>query len=767
MIRATLLISALAVLCGCTTIPAHYGGPAPFVVAKDGVAQCRIVVGADAPASTKYAAEELQRFLGEITGATFDVVPDTEPFAKNEIIVGCNKHFDQVKKDKKLYEGLGNEGYALQNSTSHLLIAGGEPRGTLYGVYGLLEDHFGCRWFTPTVSKIPKQPNLSVPINSYRVVPTLEYREPFVADCFDGDWAARNRMNSSTARLEEKHGGKVTYFGFVHTFNMLLPPEQYFDAHPEYFSLVNGKRLKERTQLCCTNEDVIRIVTEAVQKNMREHPEATVFSVSQNDWYNYCECDKCTALAESEGSQLAPVLALVNHVAKSVAQEFPDKLIDTLAYQYTRKPPKTMRAEPNVIIRLCSIECCFAHSFETCDSMENVAFEQDVIEWGKICKRLWVWNYNTSFSNYFMPYPNLRVRNDNIKFYAANNVKGIFEQDVYTTLNGELSGLSGYLNAKMLWSPGYNEDTAINEFLDAVYGRAAPLIREYIDLIHNRVEAENIHMDIWIGPQHELLDHGVLELADHIWDVAESRVADQPDVLERVRAARLSVDFAIIERERTEGLKIYEIDQVARSLKVRPEFAARVKRFFEIAERNGVSNLRESQGEIGLYKKELEAYTDSVSGPSREAAKNVGKLAPGLSYRLYHGVWEKLPDFASLTPDKEGVATEVNMSFTQRRDALALDFNGYFYAPQEGVYLFHLRSNDGSKLYLDGDVLIDNDGLHKITVKSAITTLKKGYHPIRVSYFEAGGQEDLGLAVEGPGFTKTPIMASMLFHAPK
>ncbi|MCC6795185.1 MAG: DUF4838 domain-containing protein [Candidatus Hydrogenedentes bacterium] len=764
MVRIAVFLSCLVFAVGCATTGS---APHDLFLAKDGVAQGRIIVGADAPPSTKYAAEELKRFLGEISGGTFEIAPDTVALKPGDIVLGCNAQFGKATKRKSLYASLGNESYVIENTGRNLLIAGGEPRGTLYGVYALLEEDYGCRWFTPAVSKIPKTPTLKAPSSTRSVTPTLEYREPFVADCFDGDWAARNRMNSSSARLEEKHGGKVTYFGFVHTFNMLLPPEQYFDQHPEYFSLVSGKRLKERTQLCCTNDDVIRIVTEAVQKNMREHPEATVFSVSQNDWYNYCECDKCTALAESEGTQLAPVLALVNHVAKSVAKEFPDKLIDTLAYQYTRKPPKTMRAEPNVIIRLCSIECCFAHSFETCDSMENVAFEQDVIEWGKICKRLWVWNYNTSFSNYFMPYPNLRVRNNNIAFYARNSVKGIFEQDVYTTLNGELSGLSGYLNAKMLWNPDYDEDTAINEFLDSVYGKAAPLIREYIDLIHNRVEAENIHMDIWIGPQNELLDHGVLELADHIWDAAEARVADQPDVLERVRAARLAVDFAIIERERTEGLKIYEIDQTARSLKVRPEFAARVKRFFEVAERNGVTNLRESQGDINLYKKELEAYTDSVSGPVRDAAKNVGKLEPGLSYRLYHGVWEALPDFSSLTPAAEGVATEVGMSFTQRRDALALDFSGYFFAPQEGVYLFHLRSNDGSKLHLDNEVLIDNDGLHKITVKSAITTLKKGYHPIRVSYFEAGGQEDLGLSVEGPGFTKTPITASMLYHAPK
>ena len=385
-----------------------------------------------------------------------------------------------------------------------------------------------------------------------------------------------------------------------------------------------------------------------------------------------------------------------------------------------------------------------------------------MIDWGKICNRLWVWNY-TSFSNYFMPYPNLRVRNDNIKFYVRNNVKGIFEQDVYTTLNGELSGLSGYLNAKLLWNPNYDEDTAINEFLDAVYGKAAALVREYIDLLHNHVEAENIHMDIWIGPQHPLLDHGVLELADHIWDVAEARVADQPDVLERVRVARLPVDFAVIERDRNEGLKVFEIDQVSRTLKVRPEFTARVDRFFEVAERNGVTNLRESNGDLKLYKKEFEGYKDAESGPPRNAVTVINPQ-PGLVSRGYDGAWNELPDFAVLTPVEEGVANEIGLGVTQRREALGLVFSGYFLAPQDGVYLFHCRSNDGSKLFLDGEEFIDNDGLHKTTVKSGIATLEKGYHPIRVTYFESGGQEDLDVFVEGPGIMKRPVPASMLWH---
>lgn len=732
-------------------------------MAKEGKPLARIVVGADAPPSTRYAAEELQRFLGEMTGAEFAIVPDTEPLRENDIVLGCNAHLGRATRNDKLYAQLGNESYVIENTGRNLIIAGGEPRGTLYGVYGLLEDVYGCKWFTPNVSRIPKLPTLKAPDGAITVTPRLEYREPFVADCFDGDWAARNRTNGNSARLEEKHGGKVTYYGFVHTFEGLLPPDQYFEQHPEYYSLIGGKRVKERSQLCCTNEDVIRLVTEEVRKRMREHPEATVFSVSQNDWINYCECDPCTALATAEGSQMGPVLHLVNAVARAVADEFPDKVIDTLAYQYTRKPPKNLRPEPNVIIRLCSIECCFAHSFVECDSPENVAFEQDVIDWGKICNRLWVWNYNTSFSNYFMPFPNLRVRNDNIRFFRENNVKGIFEQDVYTTLHGELSALSGYLNAKFLWDDGYDEEKAVDEFLEAVYGKAAPLLREYIELIHNRVEAENIHMDIWIGPEHPLADHGVLELADHIFDVAEARVADDPEVLERVRIARLSVDFAIIERERTKGMAIYRIDQTTRSLTVRPEFQARVNRFFEVAERNGVTNIRESNGDLGLYKKEFEQYQNSVSKPP-SAPASVRNPQPGISFRVYEGAFNTLPDFAALAPVEQGVADGISLGVTQRREAVALAFDGYFYAPVEGVYLFHCASNDGSKLAIGDSVLIDNDGLHKYTAKSGIVALKKGYHPLRVSYFESGGSEALDVAVEGPGIEKQPIPAKLLFH---
>ena len=256
------------------------------------------------------------------------------------------------------------------------MIAGGPLRGNLYGVYGLLEDHLGCRWFAPGVSRIPHIARIALgPIDETKI-PVLEYREPYTFDCMDGDWCARNRMNSSSARLEARHGGRVRFADglFVHTFARLVPPAKYFAAHPEYFSLVGGKRQNGYAQLCCTNEDVIRICTEEIRAAMRAQPDATVFSVSQNDTDKHCECPRCQALARQEGSQGAPVLNLVNRVAEAVEKEFPGKAVETLAYQWTRQAPKTMRPRPNVIVRLCSIECCFSHPLATCDSRENRAF---------------------------------------------------------------------------------------------------------------------------------------------------------------------------------------------------------------------------------------------------------------------------------------------------------------------------------------------------------------------------------------------------------
>ena len=95
---------------------------------------------------------------------------------------------------------------------------------------------------------------------------------------------------------------------------------------------------------------------------------------------------------------MGPVLQLVNRVAEAVEKEFPDKFVETLAYQWTQTPPKQMRPRPNVLIMLCSVECCFSHPLATCDCAASKSFRADLQAWAKIAPRLWIWDYTTDFS---------------------------------------------------------------------------------------------------------------------------------------------------------------------------------------------------------------------------------------------------------------------------------------------------------------------------------------------------------------------------------
>jgi hypothetical protein len=534
------------------------------------------VLAENASPSTRHGAEELQTFLEQMTGAKLPIVSDQQPQGPKEIILGDNAHLRKLGVTID-FAALGPEGYVIRTVGEHLVIAGGQLRGNMYGVYGLLEDHLGCRWFAPGVSRIPKSTRLAIGPIDDRQTPALEYREPFVFECFDGDWCARNRMNSNTGRLDEKHGGKMRFADgfFCHTFAGLVPPEKYFDAHPEYFSMVQGKRMKEHGQLCCTNPDVIRICTERVRQAMRDQPQATVFSVSQNDCFNYCNCPECQKLARQEGTQMAPVLQLVNRVAEAVEKEFPDKIVETLAYQWTRRPPKQMHPRPNVVIRLCSIECCFSHPLATCNARTNRTFRADVEGWAKVATRLWVWDYATNFRYYLMPFPNQRVRGPNVRYYVAHNVKGIFEQDTYETADGELSSLGGYITAKCLWNPNYDANLAMDEFLARYYGKAAKPIRAYLDLLHDRVEQGNIHVYIFSNIDNPCLTDELLTKATELWQQAEDLAAGEPEVLQRVKLSRMSVDYAILERGSMEARKLLPTNDSFVALAV-----ARFKPFF-------------------------------------------------------------------------------------------------------------------------------------------------------------------------------------------
>ncbi|MBL8179878.1 MAG: DUF4838 domain-containing protein [Bryobacterales bacterium] len=507
-------------------------------LAKQGQSDYTILISSDAIPSERRAADELQRFLEEMSGARLPIRTDGDAVSGPLILLGDSAALRRLKPGIG-FDALGAEGFVLRTAGRHLIIAGGRPRGTLYGVYTFL-DKLGCRWFTREVSRIPKRPSIETGAFQEVHTPAFENREPFFTEAWDKDWAARNRTNGDHTHLDESTGGKLKYYPFVHSFYELLPPAKYFAEHPEYYSLIDGKRRHERGQLCLTNPEVLRIATAQVEQWIKEKPDTTIFSVSQNDWEGWCECGKCRRVEQEEGGEHSgPVLRFVNALAGEVGRQYTGKLIDTLAYWYTENPPLKVRPAPNVRVRLCPIGICVSHSFLQCP--RSAYFRKNLEAWSKITNQLYIWHYNTNFSHYLLPFPDFDELASDVPVYKKHGVVGLFMQGAYAPGGGgEQSELRAYVLARQLWDPSIHVGKTVDEFLDGVYGPAAKPLREYYDLLHAEVRGPaGKHLWIFNIPDYS---EAFLPRATELFKRAESLAADAA-AKRRVRKARLPVDY--------------------------------------------------------------------------------------------------------------------------------------------------------------------------------------------------------------------------------
>ncbi len=533
---------------------------------SNGKSDYRISLTENASESEKFAAKELQHWLKEISGAELPIssfvanyngpqivlgeVPQTLDSAQGALRpeIGTTKANAEKGISTQLRSGTGasgEESFHYYNVGPTIYITGGKQRGTMYGVFEFLERELGCRWYTPTVSVIPKRDELKFVWFNYAEKPGVRVRNDFYFEAFDPTWATRNKMNGAMG-YREQPGGIESYWA-VHTFFPLLPPAEFYKKHPEYYSLIDGKRIFDRAQLCLTNPDVLRIMTDRIKKRMRESPEYLIYDVSQNDWYNPCQCDKCQAIVNAKGGESGLIIWFVNQVAEAVEKEFPDKFIGTLAYQYTRTPPKNISPRHNVVVRLCSIECCFAHDFKSCP--ENKSFLDDLKGWSAIAPHMYIWDYVVNFNHYVMPYPNFRVLQSNIQSFRDNHAIGIMEQASYQGRGGEFSELRSYLISKLLWNPECNTEEVINDFLSGYYGRAGKFVRQYFDLLHNRVTPDT-HIHLGLTPGDALFSDNFVQQSCNLFKEA-IKVADNDEVVRRVEMCSLPILYLKCKRTPT------------------------------------------------------------------------------------------------------------------------------------------------------------------------------------------------------------------------
>jgi predicted alpha/beta superfamily hydrolase len=126
--------------------------------------------------------------------------------------------------------------------------------------------------------------------------------------------------------------------------------------------------------------------------------------------------------------------------------------------------------------------------------------------------------------------------------------------------------------------------------------------------------------------------------------------------------------------------------------------------------------------------------------------QSVKNLKPGLKYSYYEGVWDSIPDFSKLVPKKTGVTDNLDLQFALKRDSFAVQFEGYLHITKKDMYYIWDLSDDGSKVYFNNQLFLNNDGLHSAdnpVVK--LVPLNPGYYPLRIDYFEKTGGESISL----------------------
>lgn len=459
-----------------------------------GMRSWKIVSSPAATEAERYAATEFQRLFQGITGTILPIV-DTPGSLDGTICIGP----DAVTQPGQPadHPTLGEETVRLRVQARRIRIDGGRPRGTLYGVYEFFEELGGVRFLTFDHTYYPPEAaSRKIPTGTWVVEPTFAFRWSYYGETSRRpEFAARLRVN--TVSDDPRLGGRTGYRLVSHNVAYLVPPEKYGPTHPEYYALVNGQRRLDEggggPQLCMSNEELVGVVAKAVLAEIEKDPAARNINVAQMDNESYCTCPKCAAIDAREESHAGATLAFVNAVAERIEPSHPEVLISTYAYLYTRKPPKTLRPRRNVMIQLCSIECCDFHAIDDRSCPLNRAFCRDLGGWKRIAQHVFIWHYNTNFKGYLLPFPNLRSIGRSVAYFAANHGRGVFMQAAGNGFSTELSDLRNYVMARCLWKPGRDSWKEAEEFCRLHYAEAAAPIVAYLKYYHELVGRLGAH----------------------------------------------------------------------------------------------------------------------------------------------------------------------------------------------------------------------------------------------------------------------------------
>ena len=506
-----------------------------------------IVKGAAASKSENTAALKLQSYLKQISGFELQIVTDAAPATDKEIIVGkTSREGVGYTVDRS---ALGDEGFIIKTVGAKLVIAGGEKRGTLYGVFDFLEKFLGCAWLSSDATIIPEKSAVCIPtVVDEHETPAFTFRSPSVVRAktvVNADYCLANKINGLADSVQSEDLGGSFAYNMGHNAAVIMPESVYFASHPEYYALdESGQR--NTANPCMSNEAVIKVFTDYAVNLLKANPALQSVNICLNDSGVYCHCAKCQAIyAEEGGATSGTLILMLNSIADKIAVINPDCRLITLAYACSVDAPLTMVCD-NILVYFCPISMCYAHPLETDTYSDSQLLCKQLKAWGKVCKNIVIFEYPVNYNLYPQPYPIWDSLQPNIQYYYKNNARGLYICcNAYCDPNFFV--MDSWLYAKLLWNPNADMNKLENEFLKLYFGDGWQYIKEYIRLLSEECIGRTIagienHMQCTsevTGPGFLAMTKNQITYCNELWENAR-KLAKKDWQLLNVRSAEIS-----------------------------------------------------------------------------------------------------------------------------------------------------------------------------------------------------------------------------------
>ncbi|MBR6373600.1 MAG: DUF4838 domain-containing protein [Victivallales bacterium] len=487
-------------------------------------------------------------------------------------VAGKKAHFfvgdtAEARKQGILCDKMDEEAWSITaNEKGQIFLCGGGTRGTLYATTHFLEDKMGMHWLTPTDEYIPeKKATIDLEQFSLKGKPYFKirdvYRAPKPAQD-KGRFAMHLRLNleGEWPLIDPKYGGGINYGSPSHCHTIetgYFPAKQYFKEHPEYYSLIDGKRNSSMWfgQICVSRPGLVEefieklkafILADEAEAAKTGQPAPWIYDISLNDSRGFCQCPECAERVKKYGESGAFLLVL-NPIADALKKFRPNYVLQTLAYFATTEPPKGgIVAADNILVRTCNA-ATYLH--EKIDSDLNDTFRKQVQGWAKVSNILCPWEYSITYgtSGGKLPYPSEFNIGENIRFYSKNKAIGMFFEHENPD-SADMYDMKVYMEAKLLENPFQDEMALMQEFCHMFYGKAAPHILKYRQLLRDAAFKNNANVHFFFPFALDFRYIGWKEMVamQQCIDEALKAVEGNELLTKRVAHAANTLDFALL-----------------------------------------------------------------------------------------------------------------------------------------------------------------------------------------------------------------------------